>query len=81
MNKFADVLGSDISLIKTKENFMDIDDYNKMLEFLDWVSASQPQNGQHIQEEIDKVITPEIIEIQNKYNKKIIETATELYGL
>ena len=81
MNKFADVLGSDISLIKTKENFMDIDDYNKMLKFLDWVSVSQPQNGQHIQEEIDKVITPEIIEIQNKYNKKIIETATELYGL
>jgi hypothetical protein len=81
MNKFADVLGSDIGLIKTKENFMDIDDYNKMLKFLDWISVSQPQNGQHIQEEIDKVITPEIIEIQNKYNKKIIETATELYGL
>ena len=47
MNKFVDVLGDDISLIKTKENFMDIDDYNKMLKFLDWVSAAQPQNGQH----------------------------------
>ena len=62
MNKFVDVLGDDISLIKTKENFMDIDDYNKMLKFLDWVSAAQPQNGQHIQEEIDKVITSEIVQ-------------------
>jgi hypothetical protein len=81
MNKFVDILGNDISLIKTKENFMDDDDHKKMLEFLDWVSSTQPQKRQHIQEEIDKVITSEIIEIQDKYNKKIIETATELYGL
>jgi hypothetical protein len=51
MNSFVDVLGNDISLIKTKENFMDVDDYNIMLKFLDWVSAAQPQDGQHIQEE------------------------------
>ena len=81
MNSFADVLGNDINLIKTKENFMDVEDYNIMLKFLDSVSAAQPQDGQHIQEEIDKVITSEIIEIQNKYNKKIIKTATELYGM
>lgn len=81
MNKFVDLLGDDLNLIKTKENFMDPEDHKIMLDFLDWVSTTQPQNKQHIQEEIDYVITPKVIEIQNKYNKKIIETATELYGL
>lgn len=81
MNNFVDIFGDSLDNIKTVENFMDAEDHQKMLVFLDWVSSTQPQNKQHIQDEIDRVITPEIIEIQNKYNKKIINTATQLYGV
>lgn len=80
MNNFVDILGDSLDNIKTVENFMEPSDHKQMLDFLDWVSSIRPQNGQHIQKDIDLVLTKEIVEIQNKYNKKIIETATKLYG-
>lgn len=79
MNSFIDVLGDDLSLIKTYENFMDEDDHRQYLEFLKSVSANKTDGVQHIQEEIDQVMPPHIFDIQNKYNKKIIKIAEMLY--
>jgi len=81
MNTFIDVLGDSLDNIKVVENFMEKEDHEYVLNYLNSISASKPAGIMHYRSGDEGFQNPrEIILLTNKYKEKIVSAAEELYG-
>lgn len=84
INRFVDVLGTGLDNIKTVYDFIDKEDHEVLLAFLNDVASKKPNGISHYKSSGVRYggfsLPANIREIASKYKTKIIKVAEELYS-
>lgn len=81
MNNFVDVLGSGIDNIKVKYNFLTEEEHLFVLNFLNNINKNKPADIMHYRSyDLGFDMPIDLIEMSFKIKKRIINTASEMYG-
>jgi hypothetical protein len=81
MNNFVDIFGDSLDNVKTVYDFVEKEDYEIILNYLNEVAKTRPENVMHYRSgDFGFEDTKEISDLGKKYKTKIIETANDVYG-